>query len=237
MSDEQSTARAPAEPPDPDVPGEATEDASLFASVTMQFYRGETDRMATWRTRLDQTTNWAVVVMAAILTWAFSSPDNPHYVLLIGLLAIAAFLFIEAERYQQYDAWRSRILVVEREFLAHVFGTDGAERHDWRRHLGDDLQDPSIQLPFSRAVGHRLQRVYFALLTVLLAAWVARITVFEPGEPWHVTAGVTGIPGTAVVAVVGACYLVFGGLTLWSYRQASSREFDDDESAALGRKD
>lgn len=44
---------------------------------------------------------------AAILTWVFTSPENPHYVLLIGILGLLDFLFIEAKRYQEYDAWRS----------------------------------------------------------------------------------------------------------------------------------
>ncbi|ELZ18002.1 hypothetical protein C477_12377 [Haloterrigena salina JCM 13891] len=41
--------------------------------------------MKVWRERLDQTTYWAIVIMSAILTWTFSSRNNPHYVLLLGV--------------------------------------------------------------------------------------------------------------------------------------------------------
>jgi uncharacterized membrane protein len=56
-------------------------------SLTLtELYRGERDRVTTWRGRLDQTTNWTVTIIAAMLTWVFSSPENPHYLLLIGML-------------------------------------------------------------------------------------------------------------------------------------------------------
>lgn len=55
------------------------------SSALAHLYRGEVHRMKLWRERLDSTTNWAVIVVTAILTWAFSSPDNPHYLLLLGV--------------------------------------------------------------------------------------------------------------------------------------------------------
>lgn len=51
------------------------EDLSALTSLTGAFYRGEVDRTTSWRSRLDQTTNWAVVVVTAILTWSFSSGE------------------------------------------------------------------------------------------------------------------------------------------------------------------
>lgn len=47
-------------------------------------YRGQLARADTWRQRLDATSNWAVMLTAALLTWIFSSTSNPHYVLLVG---------------------------------------------------------------------------------------------------------------------------------------------------------
>lgn len=223
------------DPPAPTPAEEAGTDPSQFATVTMHFYRGETDRMATWRSRLDQTTNWAVVVMAAILTWAFSSPDNPHYVLLIGAVAVGAFGFIEANRYQVYDAWRGRVRTVEENFLAPVFASVEPTDADWRAALGRDLQDPELDIPIWRAIGHRLHRVYFLLLSVLLAAWVVRVTVFERGTSWQQSAEVTGVSGTAVAAAVGLCYLVLAGLTAWSVRQATKREFGDTDTGSSFR--
>ena len=61
-------------------------------------YRGEVYRSTIWRTRLDNTTNWAIVTMGIALSTTFSSPEaSPLPLLLVGLL-IAVFLGMEARR-------------------------------------------------------------------------------------------------------------------------------------------
>lgn len=208
--------------------GAAAEEASTFISITGHFYRGEVERMTAWRSRLDQTTNWAVVVMAAILTFAFSSSDNPHYVLLIGVLAVGSFLVIESQRYQEYDVWRNRVRILQRYLLAGVLAPGEAPDGDWRTDLASDLRHPEVSIPFRRAIGHRLKRVYFLLLTVLLSTWIARITVFQRGEPWLQTAAIGQIPGPVVVGIVGVGYLTLGALTLASILEGQKREFSDE---------
>lgn len=47
---------------------EIVDESGELGSAMAHLYRGEMDRMTTWRQRLDQTTYWAVTVMAAILT-------------------------------------------------------------------------------------------------------------------------------------------------------------------------
>jgi len=209
-----------------DVTRSVADDVGAFSTVVGFFYRGEMDRVTTWRTRLDQTTNWAVIVMVGILTWVFSSPDHPHYVLLIGMGAVGVFLFIEAHRFQEYDAWRSRLREVQRDFVADVFRSSDRAHEDWRARVSRDLREPEVELSLARALGHRLQRVYFPLLSVLLVAWVVRITVFTTGVPWYDAATVGTLPGRDVATAVGAAYLALLGLTLWSVRQVTERGFD-----------
>ncbi len=213
---------------DPDVASDVAGDRSAFVTTAGHFYRGTLDRVTTWRGRLDQTTNWAVVVMAATLTWAFSSPDNPHFVILVAAAAVLAFLVVEAHRFRQYDAWRRRVRLVEENFVASVYDGRDPERPDWRAVVGDDLRDPSIGLSFLTALTHRLRRVYLFLLTVLTGAWTLRVTVFAPSEPLTETAAVGAAPGTVVAGVVAAVYLGLAGLTGWSFRGRTSREFGDD---------
>src|SRR4051794_17557925 len=62
-------------------------------------YRGEVYRSTVWRTRLDATTNWAVVSTGLALSLTFSSESaSPLPLVLVGLL-VAVFLTIEARRY------------------------------------------------------------------------------------------------------------------------------------------
>ena len=62
-------------------------------------YRGEMYRSTIWRTRLDTTTNWAVVTTGIALSVTFSSVQaTPLPIVLVSFL-LAAFLLFEARRY------------------------------------------------------------------------------------------------------------------------------------------
>ncbi|RBI59247.1 hypothetical protein DMJ13_24105 [halophilic archaeon] len=178
------------------------------SSSAAHLYRGEIHRMRFWRERLDQTTYWAIVIMSAILTWTFSSRDNPHYILLLGMAALTAFLFIEARRYRGYDIWRGRVRTLQRNVFA--YGLDpsaGIEDPDWRRELSQDYRTPTVKITIEESVAHRLRRVYLLLFTIMLAAWVVRIAAFAP-RPWPASAAIGRIPGLLVSGVVAASYLV-----------------------------
>jgi uncharacterized membrane protein len=69
-------------------------------SAMAHLYRGEVHRMTRWRERLDRMSNWAVTVVAAILTWAFSDPSNPHSIVLMAGITVALFLGIEVHRFR-----------------------------------------------------------------------------------------------------------------------------------------
>lgn len=198
-----------------DLISEAREDANNETDLIGHFYRAEVDRSTAWRQRLDQTTNWAVVIVAAILTWTFSSQDNPHYVLLIGMFATAAFLLIEAHRFREYDIWRSRVRALQKNLFSGVLFSQ-SPGDEWQKKLGESLNHPQYTLSFQRAVAHRLRRTYFPLLLILFLAWFARITVFQTDEPWYQTAGLPGVPGEIVVITVGIVYLLLTGLVVWS---------------------
>lgn len=203
------TASDPADSPPPGATvGEGLLDVEMGPSSAMaHLYRGEIHRMKLWRERLDKTTNWAVLVMAAILTWAFSTPRNPHYVILVGAATIGLFLVVEARRYRAYDVWRSRVRSLQENVWA--YGLDpskGLADENWRAHLADDYRTPTLKITSEEALAHRLRRVYLPLFTVLLAAWVIRVGAFDP-NPWPASAAIGQISGLAVTAVVLLAYV------------------------------
>jgi uncharacterized membrane protein len=209
-----------------DISGRIAADPATFTELLGSFYRGETDRMTSWRSRLDQTTNWAVVLVAAILTWAFSSPDHPHYVILIGIFGVSAFLVMEANRYREYDVWRNRVRTLQENVLADVFAPEGDADAEWLGQLGDELRHPRFELSFTQSLTHRLRRTYLALLFVLLAAWVTRVTLFDPDRTWQASAGVPGVDGSLIAVLVGGYYVGLVALTAWSVRGTTVREFE-----------
>lgn len=214
----------------PDLGDKIGSDVSETSSVLGDAYRGELDRETTWRERLDQTTTWAVTVMAAILTWAFSSPDNPHYVILVGVVAVATFLLIEARRYRDYDVYRSRVRLFQENLLAGVLDPSQEREHEnWRVELSDDYRNPAIKITLLEAVANRLRRIYFALLTVLLLAWVFRITAFVASDSVFETAAVGSFPGLAVVVVIATFYAALLAIMLWPRDREAKEEFDEEE--------
>lgn len=194
-------------------------------------YRGEMSRAVAWRDRLDRTTNWAVTIMAAVLTFVFSAPDNPHYLLLIGMLTVALFHLVETRRYRTYDVWRSRVRLLEENLFATAVDPDGTVEYEpWRRELGDDLRRPAVKTPFIEAYSRRLRRIYLPLAVVLLAAWIARITVFAPGPNPVAAAAIVAVPGSVVIAVVALAHLVAGAVAFWPReRKAMGELYDRDK--------
>src|SRR5437764_15288953 len=70
-----------------------------FNTAMVHFYRGEVQRSNTWRNRLDTTTNWAVITAGATLSFVFSSPNNPHFVIPINSILVAFFLLLYSRLY------------------------------------------------------------------------------------------------------------------------------------------
>lgn len=198
-----------------EVAAEAAGDRSDFLSLMAHTYRGELGRTTSWRTRIDRTTNWAVVVTASLLTWTFSNEARPHYVLLIGLVMLSVFLGIETRRYRMFDIWRSRVRLLEENVFANALDPEGVKQSNWRKLLSNDLREPRIKTPAVEAMSRRLRRVYAPLFTVLVAAWIVRLTVFTPsGSGVVATASIGAIHGAFVLALVGCFYLVVLTLTL-----------------------
>jgi uncharacterized membrane protein len=206
-----------------------------FLSLMSAFYRGEMARSNTWRLRLDRTANWAVILTATLLTWAFSTESRPHYILLIGIVMVTLFLLIEARRYRIYDLWRSRIRLIEEDVFANALDPEGVEHRRWRELLSDDLREPTLRTPLVEAVARRFRRIYFPLIAVLVIAWVIRLTVFEHMS--RVTdASIGRIPGpVVVVGVVGYVGLLFL-IGYWPMERHAKGELKTDHGDAEWRE-
>src|SRR5262249_56384910 len=95
-----------------------------------------------WRTRLDPTTNWAVVTLGIALSLVFSSNDaSPLPLVLVGIL-IFAFLGFEARRYRYFNVWRARARWIETHFFAPMLlGKSVSTRQNWQALLAADYCD------------------------------------------------------------------------------------------------
>ena len=88
-------------------------------------YRGEMYRSKVWRTRLDATTNWAVVTTGIAMSVTFSSAEASVLPVVLVSLLVAVFLIFEGRRYRYFDIWRTRVRVMEVSFYGPILRGQG----------------------------------------------------------------------------------------------------------------
>lgn len=145
-------------------------------TALVHYYRAEMARMTSWRDRIDRTSNWAMTVVAALLSVSLSTPDSHHGVLVFAMLLVSVLLLVEARRYRFYDVYRTRVRQFERQYFAQVLEPQADPDLSWARRLADDLRAPRFLISRADAATRRLRRNYFWMYLILLLAWVLRIT-------------------------------------------------------------
>lgn len=171
--------RAPDSPPSsepPPVRKRVISDGE-FNTTMAHFYRGEVSRSNTWRTRLDATTNWAVVTTGGALTFVFGSVDHSPSVILILAWLVLLFLFIEARRYRYYELWSHRVRLLETNHFAPQISAGSVARPGWTERLVESLNHPRFPITLLEAVGRRYRRNYAPLFLVLAVSWLVKLAI------------------------------------------------------------
>jgi uncharacterized membrane protein len=173
-------------------------------AVLAHLYRGEVYRSTVWRTRLDATTNWAVVATGLALSLTFSSPTaSPLPLVLVGLL-VAVFLCIEARRYRFFDFWRIRAHILEVQFFGPILRGQGMRvDNGWNEILYRDYRSPSLHITFLEAAGRRLRRNYGWIFAIQVTAYIGKLLIHRSpvasfGELWQ-RASIGPIPGQLIL--------------------------------------
>jgi len=198
-----------------------------FVTAMVHFFRAEVQRANVWRTRLDATTNWAVIATGATLSLAFSQAETNHGVILLNTMLVGLFLFIEARRYRYYELWSSRVRLMETDFYAAMLVPPFHPSPDWAETLAENLLHPSFPISVWEALGRRLRRNYFWMFLILGLAWLAKLwlhpTAARELAEAAARASVGPIPGGVVLAAVLFAYaaLVLLGILTIRLQKAS----------------
>jgi len=183
---------------------------SEFNTAMIHFYRGEVQRSNTWRNRLDTTTNWAVITAGATLSFVFSSPSNPHFVIPINSILVAIFLLMEARRYRYYEIWSSRVRVLETGYFAQLLAPNVSPADEsWAEHLAADLTTPHFTITEWEAVGRRLRRNYLWIFALLALSWNLKVYLHPlPARDFNsfIDRATVGIVPGWMVFVVGVIF-------------------------------
>jgi len=147
---------------------------SEFTTAMIHFYRGELSRSISWRTRLDNTTNWAVVTTGAALSFALADPSHHYGVLILDTLLVTLFLSIEARRYRYYELWSRRVRLMETDFFAAMLVPPFAPSPQWAESLAESLLHPEFPISVWEAFGRRFRRNYVWIFFILGLAWALK---------------------------------------------------------------
>lgn len=203
-------------------------------------YRGEVYRSTIWRTRLDTTTNWAVVTLGVALSIVFASPDaSPLPLILVGIL-ILLFLALEARRYRYFNVWRARSRWLETHFYSPMLKDgDLHTEDDWQTTLAQDYLEPVFHISFATALARRVRRNYLWILLIQTLAYVGKLMIHPfPVEDLTMfmdRADIGPLPGEFVLGT-GVLYCLAGiSLSVWvkvqDTRKATKR---GGHSSAIG---
>ena len=185
-------------------------------------YRGEVYRSTIWRTRLDNTTNWAVVTTGIALSIAFSGTTaSPVPLLLVGLLVIV-FLSLEGRRYRYFNVMRARARHLEKTLFVPMLRGEGVMLDPTARELlASDYLEPHHHITMATACGRRLRRNYAWILSIQAAAYFGKLAIHPTPltglQEMFERAAVGPLPGEVLIAGGMVFHLAWIAFALATY--------------------
>ncbi len=213
-----------------------TFDSAELGAVA-HLYRGEVYRSTIWRTRLDQTTNWAVVTTGLALSLTFSGPSaSPLPLMLVGLLVVV-FLMFEARRYRYFNVWRARCRLMETDLYGPLLRGEGVRLDgQWNTLLAEDYSHPRFHISMLTSVGRRLRKNYAYILAVQAVAYFGKIAIHPvPVHNWGTyldRAAIGPIPGGLVILAGVAFHGTWIAVAIFTLRAEKRRRSDGQLIAA-----
>ena len=194
-------------------------------AATVHIYRGLMDRAATWRLRIDNPTNWAIVTCGTSVSFTLSDESHSHAVLLLIMLFTIMFVIVEARRTRYYDLWSSWLRLLETEYLAPILQDNCVTANDtWQELIVRDLGYPHFKATLWRMVQRRMRDHYLAIYMFLLLSWLLKLLLHPTSavkcanETFVCHATVGPVPGGAVMLLVGLFYIVLTIIALLGYQ-------------------
>jgi len=188
---------------------------SEFTTAMVHFFRAEVQRANVWRQRLDITTNWAVVTTGAAISFAFSRAQaEDHRVIILDILLVSLFLWIETRRDRYYELWSYRVRLMETDFFAAMLVPPFRPSADWAESLAENLLHPRFPISLWEALGRRYRRNYMWIYFILGLAWISKVWLHPNqaaswSEIWA-RAAIGSLPGEFILGAG----MVFNGLLL-----------------------
>jgi uncharacterized membrane protein len=202
---------------------------SETVTALVHLYRGELGEATVWRSRIDTTSHWAVVLSATALSFSFSDKTSEGQVIILVITFFCTFLMImESRRYRFFDIWRSRVRMLEINFYRPLLDGRTAPMPHWTEVLAHDLEWPHFHMPWWEAVGRRLRRNYQWIYVILLGSWLVKLsshpTPTTSLDEIMARAALGPLPGELVFWVTAGFYTVIAALWIYSYWSSHTKK-------------
>jgi len=193
-----------------------------FINAMVHLYRGELGEATAWRSRIDTTSHWAIVLSATALTFVFSDQSSERHVLIPIISLFCTFLMLmEARRYRFFDIWRSRARLIEINLYRPMLDSSKAAMPEWAETLAHDMEWPHFHMSWWEAVGRRLRRNYQWIYAILLGSWVMVLmshpTTATSWDEIVSRASIGLVPGQFVIAGMLVFYGALVALGIYTY--------------------
>ncbi len=204
---------------------EQMESMGNIQTFMIHLYRSETGREMALRSRLDVTISGAVVVTSGLVSFAFTSPDASHIILLGNGLLLTVFLLIEARRFQIYEMIKQRVRKMEQHYIAPLINQIALEPQEMQYRpyvdsaLVDNLLYSKAPITHFQAIVWRLRSIYIFLFGVVYFVWIQKVLIDRIDQPIleyiNQGAAVGTVSGIVVFLVVTALMLFAVVLSLY----------------------
>lgn len=193
-----------------------------FINALIHLYRGELGEATAWRSRIDTTSHWAIVLSATALSFVFSDNNSERHVLIPIISLFCTFLLAtEARRYRFFDIWRSRARMIEINFYRPLLAGTQPPMPDWADRLAHDMEWPRFHMTWWEAFGRRLRRNYVGIYGMLVGSWIV-VLMTHPTSTTSLQeiiarAAIGPVPGALVFAGMFAFYSGLTAIGIYSY--------------------
>ena len=203
--------------------------AEYIAAMT-HFYRAEMQRATDWRIRLDTTTNWSIISVMGLVSFAMAENDRSQVGIVVGMILVFTFLIIEARRFRFFDVWRSRVRMLEQNFVGPILLRNQISPiEDWANKVASDLVHPRYKLTWHQALKIRMVRNYLPMFALLFACWLIKLDGIYSGlEDKNLSTFLfrrltfRDVPVWFAIAAVGSLYAYLLGVICFVRSKGSS---------------
>jgi uncharacterized membrane protein len=203
-------------------------------------YRAEIYRSTVWRSRLDNTTNWAVVTTGIALSASFANAEaSPLPLVIVGLLVIV-FLVFEGRRYRYFHMYRARARVMENSLYCTMLEGRGTPIKDWCQLLSHGYRYVETHISVERSVGRRLRRNYAWILAIQAIAYYGKLVIHPHAlgsiDELLSRAAIGPIPGSVTILagiLFHSAWIIFAAVTLrmdkkiWKKNRTAAAAMED----------